>query len=107
VLCPLCENSASSTEKKWKYRQFNVEMFYCPKCNKKFNAYFFNQKLSHVIVTGVRSKNWVVKMKIRKYLETHTVSSEQELAQKLDYKIGDILNALSEMQQEGLVEKIQ
>jgi transposase-like protein len=47
--CPRCGASSESTNKKWKYASFEVKQYYCEKCDKKFNAYYRENRLSHTI----------------------------------------------------------
>jgi len=47
--CPRCGADTEATSKKWKYAAFDVESRFCPKCDKKFRAYYHDGKLSHTI----------------------------------------------------------
>jgi len=47
--CPRCGAESKPTGKKWKYAVFDVESHSCEKCNKQFNAYYRDGKLSHTI----------------------------------------------------------
>ena len=47
--CPRCGADSNPTGKKWKYAVFDVEGYHCEQCDKKFNAYYRDGKLSHTI----------------------------------------------------------
>jgi len=47
--CPRCGADSKPTGKKWKYAVFDVEGYHCEQCDKKFNAYYREGKLSHTI----------------------------------------------------------
>ncbi|MEM3526040.1 MAG: hypothetical protein QXV37_01375 [Candidatus Jordarchaeaceae archaeon] len=48
IKCPDCGKEASFI-KEWNYSVFHVKLFHCPKCDKKFKAYYKEGKLSHTI----------------------------------------------------------
>lgn len=47
--CPICNTNAKETGKEWKYGVFYTKQFLCSECQKKFNVYYKNGKLSHTI----------------------------------------------------------
>lgn len=47
--CPRCNNEGKMTGKNWKYSVFDVKGYSCDICNKKFNAYYRDGKLTHTI----------------------------------------------------------
>jgi transposase-like protein len=49
VRCPRCGAENTVPTKEWEYGPFEVKGYLCEKCKKKFNLYFYEGKLSHII----------------------------------------------------------
>ena len=49
VKCPRCGIEAQPTGKEWNYSVFDVKSYYCKQCEKKFNAYYLDDKLRYTI----------------------------------------------------------
>jgi len=47
--CPRCGGDSTPTGKRWQYSGREAESYNCPKCKKKFIAYYKNGKLSYTI----------------------------------------------------------
>ena len=47
--CPRCGSESEPTRKRWEYNVFHVESYYCKKCDKRFNAYYREEKLIYTI----------------------------------------------------------
>ena len=55
IKCPRCGKKVSTHLKEWDYATFHVKFFYCPKCDKRFKAYYREGKLSHTIPKSKKS----------------------------------------------------
>jgi len=49
ISCPWCQTKCNPAGKEWDYGAFHAKSYYCKKCDKKFNAYYRDNKFSHTI----------------------------------------------------------
>jgi transposase-like protein len=49
VVCPNCKTNVTKQSKSWRYGQFTVNAYECPKCNTQFREYYRNGKHSFTL----------------------------------------------------------
>ena len=47
--CPNCRTNVTKQSKSWKYGQFTVNAYVCPRCNTQFREYYRNGKYSFTL----------------------------------------------------------
>jgi ssDNA-binding Zn-finger/Zn-ribbon topoisomerase 1 len=47
--CPNCKTNVIKQSQSWKYGQFTVNAYVCPKCNTQFRKYYINGKHSFTL----------------------------------------------------------
>jgi predicted RNA-binding Zn-ribbon protein involved in translation (DUF1610 family) len=47
--CPNCKTNVTKQSKSWKYGQFTVNAYVCPKCDTQFREYYRNGKHSFTL----------------------------------------------------------
>ena len=52
LTCPRCSAVSESTDKRFKFGVFDGVGYYCPECEKTFNAYYRDNEVSHTIPSG-------------------------------------------------------
>jgi len=52
LTCPRCSSVSESTDKRFKFGVFDGVGYYCPECEKTFNAYYRDNEVSHTIPSG-------------------------------------------------------
>ena len=52
LTCPRCSAVSESTDKRFKFGVFDGVGYYCPECEKSFNAYYRDNEVSHTIPSG-------------------------------------------------------
>lgn len=97
VKCPKCSSDAKVTSKEWEYSSFHVKQYKCIDCEKLFNAYYIEGKLSHVIPTPT------IGLKIMDYLTKRESCTEEEIANALNLPVQDVFNTLFELKRKGKV----
>lgn len=49
IECPRCQNMTESRERKFSFGVFEGRSYFCEPCEKSFNAYYRDKKLSHTV----------------------------------------------------------
>ncbi|MHA2407288.1 MAG: hypothetical protein ACXACA_02815 [Candidatus Ranarchaeia archaeon] len=110
--CPLCHSESDEIVKDWNYASFHVKSINCSKCNKRFQAYFFQGKLSHIISGfAVKRSPFARKLSLRvrvtRYLRTHDLVGEKEIANALGVNEVEIIKELIKLEKKGIVKCIE
>lgn len=100
--CPNCAHTSVTVLGEWDYAKFHVKNIKCLECQTKFNAYFWQDKLSHVI----DNKNLGPRSVIIRYLREHSVAREEEIAKALQLSIAEVEIILEKLEKRGIVDKV-
>jgi DNA replication protein DnaC len=106
--CPLCQTESDELRKEWNYHVYHVKSFNCEKCKKPFQAYYRQDKLSHIISSFTPKKPphprvSSVRKRIIRYLRSHDSVGEKEIAGALGLKEAEVLNVLGKLEKKGVV----
>lgn len=106
--CPRCNSPTGATGKEWDYHLFHVKQYFCLTCQKTFMEYYRNGELSHTIPKGNGSLKYPgdIKRAVLSYFKRHKIVSIEKIAKELELSEAEVLETLTKMEKNGLIEKI-
>lgn len=101
LICPECGHEIPQVSvKEWNFRRgyYRVKKYSCPNCKKSVFEYYHDGKFCFTIPRFAG-----LKLSVMKYLRKNGSVTAEEIAEKLNLKVEDVLNALSELEKDGVL----